>query len=97
MPTSDNTTVPVQIKLPQLLTTSSPDGTTNTVVLQQSMNQQNITTVDCNNQNQSTLDNSSQMIPWHKITSNRKYVKRKNAKENFKIVKTTWKTKYLNE
>lgn len=64
MPTSDNTTVPVQIKLPQMITTSSPDGTTNTVVLQQSMNQQNITAVDCHNQNQqTTLDNSSQMIP----------------------------------
>lgn len=61
IPTSDNTTVPVQIKLPQMLTTSSADGTTNTVVLQQSMNQHQavMSTADMHNHNHTTLTTSS--------------------------------------
>lgn len=34
VPTSNNTTLPVQISLPHMVTTSAPDGTTSTVVLQ---------------------------------------------------------------
>lgn len=86
IPTSDNTTVPVQIKLPQLLTTSSADGTTNTVVLQQSMNQQQaiMSTADMHNQNHTTLTTSSAtMIPWQqplvvaKPQTTRKYIRKK--------------------
>lgn len=42
VPTSDNTTLPVQIQLPQLVTTSSPDGTTSTVVLQSPIQQESL-------------------------------------------------------
>ncbi|XP_055315938.1 uncharacterized protein LOC129575618 isoform X2 [Sitodiplosis mosellana] len=54
----DNTTLPVQIKLPQLLTTSSADGTTNTVVLQPNA----ISTANLSNNNfnsHSTLSTTS--------------------------------------
>lgn len=62
VPTSDNTTVPVQIKLPQLLTTSGPDGTTSTVVLQHP--QQSISTAgDIHNHNHTTLTTSTAMLP----------------------------------
>lgn len=66
VPTSDNTTVPVQIKLPSLMSTSSADGTTNTVVLHPSSNA--ISTASLNNtsfNSQSTLSTAS-LLPWQK-------------------------------
>lgn len=63
VPTSDNTTVPVQIKLPPLMTTSSPDGTTNTVVLQPTSNAISTANLSNNSYNsQSTLSTTS-MLP----------------------------------
>ncbi|XP_031638545.1 transcription factor E4F1-like isoform X2 [Contarinia nasturtii] len=60
VPTSDNTTVPVQIKLPPMMTTSAADGTTNTVVLQPTTNTISTATLSNNSFNsQSTLSTTS--------------------------------------
>ncbi|KAJ6633226.1 Gastrula zinc finger protein XlCGF9.1, partial [Pseudolycoriella hygida] len=58
VPTSDNTTLPVQIQLPQLVTTSSPDGTTSTVVLQSPIQE----SLASQNQNQSIDQQIQQQI-----------------------------------
>ncbi|KAL5274827.1 hypothetical protein ACFFRR_001084 [Megaselia abdita] len=42
VPTSDNTTLPVQIQIPQIITTCSSDGTTSTMIMPDSMESQNL-------------------------------------------------------
>lgn len=41
VPTSDNTTLPVQIQIPQIVTTCSSDGTTSTMIMPAALESQN--------------------------------------------------------